>query len=167
MRWDKLFADLEAAAADDELAERDALVSDLREGELAATTWLRLAGGQVTLEVSGLGRVEGVIMAANDRLLHLQTTQSHVVVGAGSVLAVVAATARSGPRSAVADRLGWTSVLRMLQRDRDRVQICRIDGSVRSGLVDLVGADFVRVRDEAGQAPIIPLAAIAAVSCPR
>lgn len=167
MRWDRLFTEIEASAADDELVERDALVEDLREGELAATTWRQLTGGRVCLEVAALGRIEGDLLSANEVLLHLQTAQAHVLINPVSVMAIVHTTKRAGRQSAVSQRLGWPTVMRMLQRDQDRVRVCRTDASTVSGLIDLVGADFVRVRDDAGNAPLIPLVAITAVSCPR
>ncbi len=71
MRWDRLFADLEGQAADLELEERDALVSELREGEWAETSWRDLVGGHVVLEVVGLGRVEGEARLVNETVVHL------------------------------------------------------------------------------------------------
>lgn len=167
MRWEKLFADLEGLAEDDALAERDALVHDLRDGERAATTWLQLIGGQVWLEVDGLGRVDGVVQSGNGQVIHVLTDRAHLLVNPAAVTAVLGASQRAGQPSAVTSRLGWPYVFRMLQRDQDRVQLCRRDASAWTGTVVLVGADFVQVRDEAGKAPMIPYAAIAAVSCPR
>ena len=59
MRWERLFEDLEARAADLELDERDALVDELRDGDWAQTSWRQLLGGHVVLAVRGADRVEG------------------------------------------------------------------------------------------------------------
>ncbi|MDX6278092.1 MAG: hypothetical protein QOJ72_2220, partial [Nocardioidaceae bacterium] len=39
MRWERLFAELEAQAGDVELQDRDALVEELADGDWAATSW--------------------------------------------------------------------------------------------------------------------------------
>jgi hypothetical protein len=167
MRWEKLFADLEGMAGDDALTERDALVADLRDGERAATTWLQLTGGQASFEIEGAGRVDGVVQSGNGQFVHVRTDRAHVLVNPAAVMAVLGASQRGTSPSAVTSRLGWSYVFRLLQRDQDSVQVCRRDASVWTGTVQLVGADFVQIRDEAGNEPMIPYAAIGAVSCPR
>lgn len=167
MRWEKLFTDLEGMAGDDALAERDALVHDLRDGERAAMTWRQLVGGQVSFEVAGAGRVDGSVQSGNDLVIHVLTDRAHVLVNPDAVMAVLSSSRRATKSSTVTSRLGWPHVFRMLQRDRDRVQVHRTDSSTWAGTVVIVGADFVQIRDEAGNAPMIPYAALAAVSCPR
>lgn len=167
MRWEKLFADLEGMADDDALAERDALVNDLRDGERAATTWQQLTGGEVSFEVAGAGRIDGSVQSGNRQFIHVLTDRAHMLVNPDAVMAVMGASRRAAKPSAVTSGLGWSYVFRLLQRDQDRVQIYRTDASTRSGTVVLVGADFVQIRDEAGNAPMVPYVAIAAVSCPR
>lgn len=167
MRWEKLFADLEGAADDDALAERDALVNDLRDGERAETSWQQLTGGQVVLDVVGFGRIEGEVLSGNARLIHLRSQQAHLLVNPACVMAVLSSAQHAGTNSVVSAKLGWPTMFRLLQRDQDRVQVVRSDANSMSGTVDFVGADFVRIRDEAGKTPMIPFAAIAAVSCQR
>lgn len=167
MRWERLFADLEGLTDDDALAERDAMVSDLRDGERAETTWQQLTGGQVMLEIAGFGRVEGEVLSGNARLIHVRTQQAHLLVNPACVMAVLSSTHRAQAHSEVSARLGWPAMFRLLQRDQDRVQVVRTDSSSMSGVIDFVGADFVRIRDEAGNKPIVPFAAISAVSCQR
>ena len=167
MRWEKLFADLEGLADDDALAERDALVNDLSLGERAATTWQQLTGGDAAFEVAGVGRVDGEIVSSNARVIHVLTARAHVLLNPESVMAVLSASQRAKKGSAVASRLGWPHVFRLLQGDQDRVQVFRSDGTVRAGIVVGAGADFVRLSDDAGNALMIPYAAVAAVSCPR
>ena len=167
MRSEKLFADLEGMVDDDALAERDALVHDLRDGERAATTWRQLVGGQVSFEVAGAGRIDGSVQSGNDRVIHVLTDRAHILVNPDAVMAVLSASRRATVPSLVTSRLGWPHVFRMLQRDQDRVQVHRTDSSTWAGTVVMVGADFVQVRDEAANAPMIPYAALAVVSCPR
>lgn len=167
MRWEKLFADLEGMADDDALAERDALVHDLRDGERASTGWRKLIGGQVSFEVAGAGRVDGSVQSGNDQVIHVLTDRAHLLINPDAVMAVLSASHSASEPSAVASRLGWPYVFRLLQRDQDRVQVYRTDASTWVGTVVLVGADFVGIRDEAQHVPMIPYAAIAAVSSPR
>lgn len=167
MRWEKLFADIEGMVDDDALVDRDALVNDLREGERAATTWQQLIGGDVSLEVAGAGRIDGAVQSGNDHVIHVLTDRAHMLVNPAAVMAVVSSTARAAKPTVVASKLGWSHVFRMLQRDQERVQVLRVDGSAKSGTIVLAGADFVQMRDDAGKAPMIPYAAIAAVSCLR
>lgn len=167
MRWEKLFADLEGMSDDDALADRDALVNDLRDGERAETTWQQLTGGQVMMEIIGFGRIEGEVLSGNALLIHLRTQQAHLLVNPAGVMAVLSSTQRARAHTAMSAKLGWPTMFRLLQRDQDRVQVVRTDASSMSGTVEFVGADFVRIHDEAGNIPMIPFEAIAAVSCPR
>ena len=167
MRWEKLFADLEGIVDDEELTERDALIAELRDGERAATNWQQLAGGAVSLEVAGFGRIDGTVQSGNDHVIQLLTDRAHILVNPVAVMAVLGAAQRAAIPTTVSSKLGWPYVFRLLQRDQDRAQLYRTDSTSKSGKVVLVGADFVQIRDEAGNAPMIPYAAIAAVSCPR
>ena len=167
MRWEKLFADLESQADEDALAERDALIDDLREGELAATSWQQLCGGEVSLTAIGIGRIDGEVVSGNEHVLHLRTRQAHVLVNPSSVLEIGKTSRRGEPGSAVSAKLGWAHAFRSCQRDQDRIKVVRLDSSMRVGIVTQVGRDYVQIRDEAGASVMIPFAAIAAVSCPR
>lgn len=167
MRWEKLFADLEAQTDEDALVERDALIDDLREGERAATSWQQLCGGTVSMTVAGFGRVDGHAVSGNAHLLHVQTVRAHLLISPVSVLEIAATGRRADPPSAVAAKLGWPHALRLCRRDQDRITVVRTDSSTRNGVVDEVGKDFVRIRDDVGGTVMIPLTAIAVVSCPR
>lgn len=164
VRWNRLFADLEGQAADVELEERDALVSELRDGAWAETGWGDLVGGHVVLEVAGLGRVEGEARLVNDRVVHLSSERGDRVVAVAAVLEVVSSERRATAASAVTSRLGWGHVLRAARDDGDRTIITRTDGVAVEGPVDVVGRDFVTVSPGAGRSRTVPFAAIAAVT---
>ncbi len=164
VRWDRLFADLEGQAADVELEERDALVSELRDGAWAETSWRELVGGRVVLEVAGVGRVEGVTQLVNDRVVHLASERSEVVIAAAAVLEVVSSERRASAPSAVTSRLGWGHVFRAARDDGDRAIVTRTDGASVEGTVDLVGQDFVTLRTSAGRSRTVPFAAVAVLS---
>jgi len=163
MRWERLFADLEAQADDLALSERDALVDELRDGDWAQTSWRDLLGGHVVLQVDGLGRVEGEVELVNESLVHLRTSRSDVVVAAAAVGSVLEAERRADPPSRVGERLGLAVVLRALRDEGERVRLVRPDGGAQEGVVVVVGQDFVTLRDEAGREQSVPFTAIAAV----
>ena len=164
MRWDRLFADLEGQAADLELEERDALVSELRDGEWAETSWRDLVGGHVVLEVDGLGRVEGESRLVNETVIHLASERVEHVVATSAVLEIVASERRAPAPTTVTSRLGWGHVLRAARDDGDRIRLTRTDGVSVDGTVDVVGHDFVMARSGTGRTRRVPFAAIAALT---
>lgn len=164
MRWDRLFADLEGQAADIELEERDALVSEIRDGEWAATPWRDLVGGRVVLQVAGLGRVEGAARLVNETIVHLTSARAEHVVATAAVLEVTASEGRAPATTAVTSRLGWAHLLRAARNDGDRAILTRTDGAVVDGTVEVVGRDFVTVRTGAERTRVVPFAALAALT---
>ena len=164
MRWDRLFADLEGQAADLELEERDALVTELRDGTWAETSWRDLAGGHVVLDVVGLGRVEGEVKLVNTTVIHLVSERMEHVVASSAVLEVVASERRASAPTGVTSRLGWGHVLRAARDDSDRAHITRTDGASVDGIIDAVGRDFVTMTSSSGRTRRVPFAAIAALT---
>lgn len=165
MRWERLFAELEASLDDDALLERDALVADLRDEEWSRTPWRSLLGGHVELELLGAGRLVGEVGFANDRLVRLD---------AGSVEHVVAIDAVTGARtdgrapapSTVDARLGWPHVLRRLRDDGDEVRVVRTDGATLRAQVARVVDGGVVLRT-AERDLLVPLRALAVVTLDR
>lgn len=162
MRWDRLFAELEARAGDVELQDRDALVEELIDGDWASTSWRDLLGGRVILDVRGHGRLEGDVVLVNEHFVQLSGHRIDHVVNAAAVLAVVSAQRRAADRSPVSAGLGWGHVFRALRHDGVRIR--RIDGSMVDGDVDVVGHDFVRIRGEGGRDQLVPFGVVAVVS---
>jgi hypothetical protein len=164
VRWDRLFADLEGQAADLEVEERDALVSELRDGEWAETSWGDLLGGHVVLQVAGLGRVEGEACLVNETVVHLTSKWAEHVVAGAAVLEVVASERRATAATSVTSRLGWGHLLRAARDDGDRTILTRTDGTVVDGRVDVVGRDFVTVTTGPGRTRTVPFSALAALT---
>jgi len=164
VRWDRLFADLEGQADDLELAERDVLVDELRDGTWAETSWRDLVGGQTVLEVTGLGRVEGDVQLVNDQVVHLDGGSIEHVVATSAVLGVVSSERRAAAASVVSSRLGWGHVFRAARDEESALRITRADGTAVDGRVDVVGHDFVRVASDGGRTRVLPFSAVAAVT---
>ncbi|WP_332667926.1 hypothetical protein [Aeromicrobium sp.] len=164
MRWDRLFEDLEARAADLELDERDALVDELRDGDWAQTSWRQLLGGHVVLAVRGADRVEGHVTLVNDRLVHLRGDSMDHVVSSAAVMAVHSSERRADDSTAVGDALGWGHVFRALREAGEEIRVRLVDGTVRDGSVVVAGRDFVRLRAGSGRDQVLPFDGIAVVS---
>jgi hypothetical protein len=164
MRWDRLFEDLEAQAAELELDERDALVDELRDGDWAQTSWRQLLGGHVVLAVRGADRIEGVVTLVNDRLVHLRSQGQDHVISAAAVMTVHSSERRADAPTAVGDALGWGHVFRALREAGEEIRVRLVDGTVREGSVLVAGRDFVRLRAESGRGQVLPFDAIAVVS---
>jgi hypothetical protein len=158
MRWDDLFADLEAQL--DLLATRDraADVGELARAEVGRIGLvLRLlpsVGGHLSLRCLGDVRVDGTLERVGpDWLLVDEGDGREALLTHSAVLTVgglgrlSAAPSTFGP---VESRLGLASALRGLARDRAPVRAHLIDGTVLVGTVDRVGADFFELATHPG-----------------
>ena len=160
MRWEQLFADLEAqAAAEEARAEQAEAGSRARaeHGRLRLADRLRGAlGAEVSVTCRGAGDVRGRLLDVGpDWLLLVDAQQRDVLVGAGAVRAVAGLTAATVPEpgGVVARRLDLRRALRGLVRDRAPVQVLLDDGTVVTGTIDRVGADFVEVAEHPADRP--------------
>jgi hypothetical protein len=168
MRWERLFGELEGYAEHVRLEERDALVSELREGEWAERSWVdAIAGGDVDAElaVRDVGVVAGRVRLGNDQVVHVETpTAMHVI--ASSAVQWVRAEGRSPglDRESVAARLGWGPVFREALEGDDVVRLTLTGGFVLEGVVAAVGADFVRITAAAGSDRDVPTSGIHAAT---
>jgi hypothetical protein len=158
MRWQQLFADLEAqfveAASASERAE-EASRARLEVGSLVLSDRLRGALGQpVQLRCRGTGQVGGTLADVGvDWLLLEDDVGRELLVSRGAVLAVGGLgrlTAASRPAGAVWTRLDLRWALRALARDRAAVQVVVDDGAVLSGTVDRVSADHLELAEHEG-----------------
>ena len=164
MRWERLFGELEGYAEHLRLEERDALVTDLREGEWAERSWIdTLAGGDVDAEIAvrDVGVVAGRLRMANDQVVHLETpTAMHVVAAPAVQWARGEMRAPGLDRESVAAKLGWGPVFREALDEGDMVRLTLAGGLGLEGVVSAVGADFVRITSVAGRHRDVPTSAI-------
>lgn len=181
MRWDALFADLEAQAEALERAERAAEVDErarIQVGGLGLLERLRPApGATLRLQCAGALTLNGALRrVGTDWLLLDEGAGPEVVVAFAAVYGISGLSRLSSvPHSAgtVESRLGLRHVLRGVARDRAPVRICRVDGSILDATVDRVGADFLEValhpagemrrRGEVRDVVLIPYSGLAAV----
>jgi hypothetical protein len=181
MRWDALFADLEAQSAALEQAERAGEVGErtrvevnalhtvdrLRASE-GASVWLSLTGGFALA-----GRID---RAGPDWLLLDEGEGREALVALGHVVRLRGLgryAAAPGTAGEVFARLGLRHALRGIARDRDVVRLMLRDGSTVDATLDRVGADFVEAATvPAGEArrrsavrvvELVPVAALVAV----
>lgn len=181
MRWDALFDDLDAQAAALERAERAAEVDERARGEIGALGLLERARAAVDdplrLRVRGgiavAGRLRRVaaqwwlVDEEGGREAIVATAQLMSVRGLGRYSAV------PGTAGVVESRIGLRQVLRGVAVDRSAVHVHLVDGSVVSGTIDRVGADFAEAATHAPAEPrrsrdvrgveLLPLRAIAVV----
>jgi len=164
MRWERLFGELEGYAEHLRLEERDALVTDLREGEWAERSWIdTLVGGDIEAEVAvaGIGVLAGRVRLANDLVIHLETPTAVQVIATSAVQWVRGGARSPGlDRDSVAARLGWGPVFREAQDEREFVRLALAGGLSVEGAVAAVGADFVRIAIASGRHRDVPMAAI-------
>ncbi|MGH8960943.1 MAG: hypothetical protein ACRDWT_07015 [Jatrophihabitantaceae bacterium] len=153
MRWNALFADLEAQAEVLEQAERAAEVQERTRAEVGALTLLdRLrpaVGLPVRLRTAGAGHLAGTLdRLGPDWALLEQDGGREVLVRLGAVTGIGGlgrTSAVPGSLDAVTARLGLWFVLRRIARDRSPVSLHLTDGTTLAATLDRVGADYVEV----------------------
>jgi hypothetical protein len=153
MRWDGLFADLEAQASALSIAERGAEIEDrtrYETGQLALIDRLRPATGtELRLRCLGGVVVRGLLRRAHPEWLLLDEAagrEALVPVAAVCSFAGLGRTATPAAASSVLDaRLGLRHALRLLARDRSNLRVHLVDAAVLDGTLDRVGADFAEI----------------------
>lgn len=149
MRWQRLFADLEAQAEAEERLDGAARTADLQRAEMAAIMQAdRLRGARgsvVALALQDGTRLAGVLAEVADEWLLLDVAGREVVVPGAAVDAVDGLPARARQDGGVAARLGLGHVLRGLARDR-AVVVVRTRGGAFSGRIARVGRDHLDVE---------------------
>jgi hypothetical protein len=185
MRWDGLFADLEAQAAALEHAERAAEVDTHTRGEvgrLQVRDRLRAAvDTPLRLRLLGGTQLSGVLRRVGPDWLLLDEGQGREAVVPGAALVTVRGLGRysavPGSASVVESRLGLRAALRGIARDRSTVRIHLTSGNTQfdavDATIDRVGADFLEVaahsagaarrRAEVRETELVPFTAVVAV----
>jgi hypothetical protein len=149
VRWEQLFADLEAQLAGAG-AERG-LVADLERAEVARTPLadrIRAhAGAEVRLRLRDGSALAGIVVEAAPAWLLLREGAQDVLVPAAALAGVSGLSrAVAPPAGQVARRLGLGEALRALARDRTPVRLL-LDGGAVTGTVDRVGADHLDLAE--------------------
>lgn len=161
MRWERLFGDLEAELEAVEAAELESEIAERTRSERARLRLVdRLRGSvgrSVVLRVSGVGQLIGEIRAVGaDWLLVRPEDGADRLVRSAALLeltGLAASSAAAGSEGAVAARFSLSAVLRGLARDRTVVTITLVDGSARTGTVEIAGADLVEISDRRHDEP--------------
>lgn len=152
MRWEALFADMEAQLAAGRLAEVRADVAELARAERASVGLAARArasvGRQVRVLVAGGDAHAGELVDAAPEWLLLATSPvRQALVPLTAVAAADGLVAHAAPEAgAVESRLGLGHALRALARDRSLVRVDAA-GTELSGRIDRVGADHLDLTD--------------------
>lgn len=153
MRWEGLFADLEAQLEREDAAQMDAEVADRTRREQATTHLADRVRAHVgrTLVVhldAGSSTTGEVVDTGPDWVLLRGPGRSQVLVPLGAVIGV-SGLSRSvaPPAGAVLTRLRLGHALRAIARDRAPVRLQLVGGEVLTGTVDRVGADHLDLAE--------------------
>ena len=168
MRWNALFADLEAQLDAADQATLDAEVRDRtrREQSLIAVVdrLVPAVGQQLTVSVQGAGSTTGIVSSAGaDWILLTGVTRvdSELLIRSAAIMGIIGlgpASQSLARSSAVGSRLDLRWALRGLVRNRAGVQITVIDGAILTGTLDHVGADYVELAEHPAGEPRRPAA---------
>lgn len=160
MRWQQLFADLQAQFdAAEHATERSETASRTRAetGAVSLADRLRGAvGATLALRCRGAGQVRGELVEVGpDWLLLVDERHRELLVATAAVLAVTGltrTTAAADPRP-VRVEMDLRRAVRGLVRDRSGVVLVLADGTTLTGTLDRVGADFVELAEHAPDEP--------------
>lgn len=159
MRWDELFADLDARAVAIERAERQQEIVERYRMEAGAITLLSRLTASVTktarIQLVTGSTIVGVIdHVGSDWLLVVDERAREWVISLGAVQLVRGLGRASAPTDrhpAVHAGLGMRSVLRAIAQDRSGVSVQLADGSTVVGMIDRVGLDHCDLSTVPGE----------------
>jgi hypothetical protein len=180
VRWQALFADLEAQFQAEERRELDQEVAERTRRERAAIGLyerLAAAGPSAPLAIrvhGGALILHGAVADVGEGWVLLSGKgQRPVLVPFSAVLAVSGLALRAAPEVA-GKRFGFGYALRGLSRDRAAVALTDVTGVVTTGTIDAVGADVVDLSEHPGDEPrrqgsvvarrLVPFSAIACLA---
>ncbi len=165
MGWEEdlfaLFDDLEDQASALYAAERDLELADRSRAEYQQVTLagrlMASVGQPVTLGVSGIATVSGVIERVATGWLLVSAHDHDWVLVLDAVTTVDGASARSVPEVAWSPltRLGLASALRRIAEAGERCLLHLRDGTRHDGIVRRVGADFCEVVEAEGRRTVL------------
>lgn len=155
MRWEDLFADLEAQWDQERRADQEAQVPGLVRAERAAVGWTDRAAtatGRHLGVVTAAGRVSGRLQDLGGDWLLLDETGRSVLVPVAAVLAITGLPLRSTGQRRHTRRLGLGAALRGIGRDRAGVTVHDTGGGQYTGSIDWVGADHLDLSEHPADA---------------
>lgn len=155
MRWEDLFADLEAQWQREQRAEQEAQLAGLVREERAAVAWtdrMATARGQTLSLITPAGRVTGVLQDVGGDWLLLDESGHSVLVPVTAVLAISGLPLRSSDERRHTRRLGLGAALRGIGRDRASVTVHDTAGGQYTGSIDWVGADHLDLSEHPADA---------------
>lgn len=154
MRWEALFADLEAEFAAAEGVEADAELRDRVRRELTSVRLVdRLTaarGAALSVHVRGAALRGRLVDCGANWLLLAESPAREALVPLAAVAAITGLSrwsAVAGSEGRVGARLDLAYALRGIARDRSAVAVSVSDSSVCAGTIDRVGADFLEVAE--------------------
>lgn len=177
MRWESLFADLEAQFEAEAARNQNSEIQEIVRIERARQTLMqrlsRHLDTPIEVQLLGAERIGGRLAGIGKDWLVLHHGGSEELIPVQALAWWTASEAGGGPEAGER-RVSFSQALRVLVRDRARVSIGGVDGQLlASGTIDQVGRDFVEValhaRDEFRRPAallgrtVIPFAALARV----
>lgn len=160
VRWDALFADLEAQFETGQAAGLAAEVVDLTRAEVASIALADRLHAQVGRELTWWTvdgeRLAGTLLEAGADWVLVGTLRQERLLPLAAVAAVggLARDAEPAPEGPVRRRLPLTVVLRRLARDREPVELAVRGGRQYRGTLERVGADHVDVAVRRPDEPV-------------
>ncbi len=160
MRWERLFADLEAQLAAE--ANRD-LASEVADRTRHERSLLDLSArllsglGSTVTVAAGTASLTGRLLDVGGGWLLLEPVAGRsVLVPFSAVDAVRGLGPRASAPTVLGRSFGLASALRAVSRDRAVVQVAQRSGRTTIGTIDMVGADHVELAEHAPDEPRRP-----------
>lgn len=161
VRWEQLFADLEAQFDAEESAGERAEDASRARTEVGRLRWVDRLGGArghvVGLTCAGAGELSGrVADLGPDWVLLVDERRREHLVATAAVCALTglgAGTAVPAQEGVVSRAWDLRRAVRGLARDRAPLRCVLVDGSVLTGTVDRVGADFLELAEHPADEP--------------
>lgn len=168
----ELFAfldDLEGEAQELWQADREAEIADRAHIEYAGVTlasrFMASLGGEVDVDVRGVGRISGRLERVGADWCLVATGTQEWLVSLAHVTSVRGLSSRALPEVAWSPlhRLALRSALRRVAEVGDQCRVHLVDSTRHEGAVLRVGGDFLEMTVPATGSLVVPLSAIAAV----
>lgn len=154
MRWDRLFEDLEAQLALDEVRGLESEVADRTRRERAlldvhTRLLANLDAPRAVLRLPGRVVAGRLVDVGPDWALVETAPNRPVLVALPAVRGVSGVGPGARNPSVVARRFGMGAALRAVSRDRAGVEVTDVDGQAATGTIDVVGADHLELAEHA------------------